>query len=98
MAAGDVFATGGSAAAASNTYYQPAAGVEILITMFNCNKMNVATIWQSNQTTFNANIADWPSASVPLVFKLFINNSIHIGFYNASGSAAQWAITGMQLK
>jgi hypothetical protein len=89
MAVGDVVV--GVSTATSWRQYQPAAGVEIILTQM---YSNGAGIHMGLTDGTNYAYADNPPSNFPLMLKLAINNTIYLQLYSAGNAA--WS--GIQIK
>ena len=101
MAIGDVVSQLNDVGAASTLDFQPAAGVEIMISQFFSENGTSAVVWRIVNGTLNLAVVNDGSVITganqnPL--KLFITNTIFIRDDNTSGAAVNMGFTGMQIK
>lgn len=102
MAVGDVIADVVSIASSGNSTFQPAAGVEILITQFGFTTMsgnNLAAISLYDGTNIgNVFIAAGTTPATPVLLKLGITNSHYIYIDNGSTGTEIMSYSGIQIK
>ena len=103
MARGDVVNNIADVAAGAYLSYQPAAGVEAMITTVGINRVvgtakDIVICWNANQTCriFSANTT---AAITPeLSLKLFINNTNYLSIWNNTAGATKISYCGIQTK
>lgn len=101
MAAGDVVADVFSAPPSSTTYFQPAAGVEVMITQvcYYSGGTNDCFLVLSDGVGTDPFLAvNSTTYTNDQVWKILINNSVYIGFNKQVGGAINVGYTGIQLK
>ena len=103
MARGDI--VNGVAAVAASAYlnYQPAAGVEVMITLASLARavgtaIGVILCWSGdlNSKVFGANTS--AAVTPELNMRMFINNSNYFSIYNGEGASLNAGYSGIQTK
>ena len=100
MAKGDVVSDLQDIAAAGNLDYQPAAGVETLITEFS-SETGVGNIKLFDGTTNNSSVV---LSAIPFAntqehtYKILVNNSIYLRMTNTASTNEQYGFCGIQTK
>ena len=103
MARGDV--VNGIAATVASAYlnYQPAVGIEVMITLASLSRVaGTSTIiiicWSgnSNSKVFGANTS--AAVTPELNMRMFINNSNYFSIYNGEGASLNMGYSGIQTK
>ena len=101
MAVGDVVSDVFTAAGSSITYFQPAAGVEVMITQIayytntSLGCFIVLSDGVGNDPYLGVNSSIYENEEV---MKIFVTNSVYLGFDRGAASAIPVGFTGIQLK
>lgn len=98
MAKGDVVSDLQDIAAAAHLDYQPAAGVETLITEFTSESTGQVKL-RDGSLLLSLFLSGMPNAvSSPKSFKLLVNNTRYLRLTNTGGAASNLGFTGVQTK
>ena len=99
MAAGDVFTLILNPAAGAYAYYQPAAGVETLITAIAMEGSTTSTVGLTNGILVAANFIAYPANPNDFSnLKITLTNTNYLSCRNTAGAPRQFGLTGIQLK
>jgi hypothetical protein len=101
MAVGDVIVDIDQLTTGLTIDFQPAAGVEVLITGFSSEAVSVDAQFLQHNGTIGGFITKgdmFLSATGNPVFKFFINNTVYLRRYNNSGGNITMGYTGIQIK
>jgi len=98
MVVGDVVSEVLTLATATGGSFQPAAGVEIMVTGVAGQVKDVLTLFFLRTAAITVpEFATGADASLGTI-KIGINNAIHLGFFNNNAAARQFAWTGIQIQ